>query len=173
MVEMSMNSKEFNRRRDFYELKDEKKRVIRDMNASKFDLNVIDKLGILSLSDESNFGENTVRSFSSALKVHYEQQLERFVDQMFMVQNNYTHYQRRRRPGNNQYTELKKKFYLFYKVRTGGLSNLHVLFYLKMIDFRYIWANFICFINYYYDDRFDQKIEQLNSLHSRNPQSKY
>lgn len=155
-----MNSHKFKRRRDYYKIVDEKRRVIKVINSYKYNLNLIEKIGVFCLMDSQGIEDNLINSFNQILKTDYENKLDRFIYNIIVAFNNFS-YQKNK---NN----LKNKFLQFYKVRTAGLPNMHILFWLKLVDFQVIWSNFVYFTYWIEDEEFDEKLVEFDEMDTNN-----
>lgn len=111
--------------------------------------------GVLCFSKNVYDFDCQIEKFSRLLKIDYENKLQKFIQFNLLM-------------GYDRYKEnkFKKRFEDFYKIRTGNLPNLHILFWLKLIDFRVILNNFIYYLDYYGEKDFD---DQLNDLEFNSP----
>ena len=143
------------RRRNYYQLLDQKKFIISQINNYQHSLKLMQVTGVLCFSQNICNFDAQVEKFSRLLKVDYENKFQNFIQHNLLM-------------GYDRYKEAKfqKRFEDFYKIRTGNLPNIHILFWLKLIDFRVILNNFVYYLDFYGEKEFD---DQLNDLEFNSP----
>ena len=163
----------FKRRRDYYSFRDEKRRIIGLINELRRTIKLMEVTGILSIA--KNFETaSAISNFWDSLKRNYQMNFDRFVDQFFVRSNPTNAFGRGRRRHPNQRNsqdQLREQFLRFYSVRTGNLPNIHILFWLKLVDFSVILQNFLYFLRWSEHEGFDRQIEKLENNSLLDPHS--
>ena len=159
-----------NRKRDFYDQQKKGKRFIHKIQTLKKMIHVMDATGILCVGEQKS-SKLDFHFFWDFLKKDYESKFDKFIFENFGNYGNSNSYQftkktrygsshHTKRRGKNQ-SDLQKKFLQFYQVRTGNIPNIHILFYLKLVDFQLIFSHFLFFVKQQKRKKWESELRKL------------
>ena len=138
----------FKRRRNYYLMKDVIDTHRQSIKTYQKHLVLVNNLGILSIDDEQYELSKFYKDFNKILKEDFDSFFEHFLLKKFEL-GKY----------NKVFKHNKKKvkdlFVKYFKIRTASLPNIHVIYWLKLLDLEFIFNDFLVFIQNFNLKKYD------------------
>lgn len=154
VIEVS-KARGFGRKKDYYKLCRVQRNLIRRVTAARRGLKCIEATGLLCAGD----GQAQCDRFANHLKKDYRAKFLAFVDQFIEKAPR----PRRRAKARDSGLTWQQMFERFFQVRVGNLPNIHILFWLRLVDFRAILANFRSFMARAGAGQFEAQLRNLEN----------
>lgn len=149
----------FNRSRNYYKWRDQKRKCIQEISALKKSIRLMEVTHLLCTPARPDQHACQISRFSAVLKKNFNRSFQMFVYQF--LENSAQLLPHLKKVKNQK--KLGHQFEQFFVVRTGNLPNVHILFWLNQIDLHVILNNFLDFLKWNKKESFEEQLEKLDN----------
>ena len=156
-VREMLNKSVFKKQKDYWDLKHEKDYLISKINKNREAIKIMEvtEIPYTFRGNKTDFFD----LFDHFTRQKYENDFEEFLTANFKKNRRKNKNAKKRR--NFEEMTRRQKFLKFFKIRTCNVPNIHVLYWLKLVDFNYVLFDFKWFIKWVGVKDFESQIRDF------------